>query len=110
MEYKDPAEEEWARFQKEISQEIEAATEMVADDREESTVDRQLEEIDDQMRAWSRVSELERKKDQVEEGVECRRKQAIKKEDDEGMEGGSDSSDVGSDFEEGLMDWRKKLS
>ena len=54
IEYKDPAEEEWALFQKEIVQELDTAQEIVTEDRQEATTGRQLEEIDDQMRAWSR--------------------------------------------------------
>ena len=61
IEYKDPAEEEWDRFQKEISHELDTAHEIVAEEQEEATVGRQLEEIDEQMQAWSRVSDMEKR-------------------------------------------------
>jgi len=54
QEYKDPAEEEWTRFQKEIAQELSAAQEAVAEEQVEATEDRQLEEVEDQMRAWEK--------------------------------------------------------
>ncbi len=54
IEYKDPADEEWARFQKEITQELDTAQEIVTEDQEEATTGRQLEEIEEQMRAWNR--------------------------------------------------------
>ncbi len=54
LEYRDPAEEEWDRFQKEIAQELETAQEVATEDREEATAGRQIEEVEEQMRAWSR--------------------------------------------------------
>lgn len=50
----DAAEEEWDRFRKEIVDEINTAQDILVEDRNEATIDRQIEEIDDQMRAWHR--------------------------------------------------------
>ena len=40
---------------------MDTAHEIVAEEQEEATVGRQLEEIDEQMRAWSRVSDMEKR-------------------------------------------------
>merc|ERR1719189_1446569 len=58
-------EEEWEKFQKEIGEEMSTAQTILVEDREEATADRQIEEIDEQMEAWRRVSKMEQKKDQV---------------------------------------------
>ena len=54
VQYVDTAEEEWGRFQKEIGDELNVAQDILVEDRNEATIDRQIEEIDEQMRAWSR--------------------------------------------------------
>ena len=99
IEYKDPAEEEWALFQKEIVQELDTAQEMVTEDRQEATVGRQLEEIDEQMRAWSRVSQMEKKLSRVEEKVHEKKNQT---DNDLAEESSSDEEE----FDE--FNWRKK--
>lgn len=54
QEYKDPVEEEWEKFQKEIK-EAEAESKVIINvEHEEATVERQLDEIDEQIRNWSR--------------------------------------------------------
>ena len=62
---KDADEAEWEAFQKEIAVEVAASADLAATAQLEETVDRQLEEIDDQMRAWSRVRNIEIRKDDV---------------------------------------------
>ena len=59
-------EAEWEAFQKEIAVEVAASADLTATDQMEETVGRQLEEIDDQMRAWTRVRNIEIRKDDVE--------------------------------------------
>lgn len=54
MEYKDPVEEEWDKFMKEMKTQSEQSHQIIQDDQEEATAERQLEEIDEQMRNWSR--------------------------------------------------------
>lgn len=54
LEYKDPVEEEWDRFQKEIKAEADASNAIMAEDQVEATTERQIDEIDEQMRNWSR--------------------------------------------------------
>jgi hypothetical protein len=43
-----------SRFQKEMVDEMSAAQDILVEDRMEATIDRQIEEIDEQMRAWNR--------------------------------------------------------
>lgn len=54
LEYKDPVEEEWERFQKEIKAAASLSNAIIADDQEEATTERQIDEIDEQIRNWSR--------------------------------------------------------
>ena len=54
IEYKDATEEEWDKFQKEIKEaEVQSMT-IIHEEQEEATVERQIDEIDAQMRNWSR--------------------------------------------------------
>ena len=52
--YVDKDEEEWELFQREIETEMTVAQTILVEDRTEATVDRQIEEIDEQMEAWQR--------------------------------------------------------
>lgn len=54
VEYKDPIEEEWERFQKEIKEEVTVSSQIIEEDHEEATAERQIEEIDEQLRNWNR--------------------------------------------------------
>lgn len=54
LEYKDPVEEEWDKFQKEIREEKTVSNAIMAEDQEESTTERQIDEIDEQIRNWTR--------------------------------------------------------
>ena len=98
IEYKDPAEEEWALFQKEIAVELDTAQDLATEDQQEATIGRQMEEVDEQMEAWSRVRSMEKKLDTVVEGAKERK--------DNAKEDSSDSEDE-LDAED-LNDWRKK--
>lgn len=54
LEYRDPVEEEWERFQKEIKAASSLSNAIIADDQEEATTERQIDEIDEQIRNWLR--------------------------------------------------------
>lgn len=54
IEYKDPTEEEWEKFQKEIKEAEVLSMNIIAEEQEEATVERQIDEIDAQMKNWSR--------------------------------------------------------
>ncbi|XP_046740541.1 zinc finger protein 830 [Diprion similis] len=99
VEYKDPIEEEWEKFQKEIKEEAAQSAQIIADDQEEATTERQLDEIEEQMRHWSRVLELERRREEVLEHVE-RKSAAVEEEVSSGDE---------AEFDE-FLDWRAKKS
>lgn len=47
-------EEEWEKFQKAIREADNISAAIIAEDQEEATNERQLDEIDEQMKNWSR--------------------------------------------------------
>lgn len=101
VEYKDPIQEEWERFQKEMKEETSVSAQIIEDDQEEATAERQIQEIDEQMRNWSRVLDLELKKEKV-------KTEAVKSAN-EGMQEASTEDDDEEDFDE-FLDWRAKKS
>ncbi|EFN69202.1 Zinc finger protein 830 [Camponotus floridanus] len=98
VEYKDPIEEEWEKFQKEIKEETAQSAQIIADDQEEATTERQMDEIEEQIRHWSRVIDLAKHMEQVQSTD--RKQENI---DDDDL-----SSDE-TEFEE-FLDWRAKNS
>ncbi|XP_057660947.1 zinc finger protein 830 isoform X1 [Diorhabda carinulata] len=54
QEYKDPVEEEWERFLKVIKEADNESNAIIAEDQEEATTERQIDEIDEQMKKLSR--------------------------------------------------------
>lgn len=104
IEYKNPEDMEWEAFQKEIAVEVSASVELAAEDQLEETTERQLEEIDEQMRAWDRVRQAEIRRDAVEEQLQGKKtildSVEIKEEDEEVDE---------AEMEE-FLDWRLKKS
>ncbi|GLH10996.1 Coiled-coil domain-containing protein 16 [Gryllus bimaculatus] len=100
VEYKDPIEEEWEKFQKEIKEETSVSAQIISEDQEEATAERQIDEIDEQMRNWTRVIHLEKKKEEVVQVVSGRNAGG----DDEQL-----SSADEAEFEE-YLDWRSKKS
>jgi len=100
-----PEDQEWETFQKEIAAEVRESAELAAEEQLEETTGRQLEEIDEQMRAWSRVREAEIRKDVVEEKLQVKKEVKVEKEKEE-SEGELEDDDL-----EDFLDWRiKKLS
>lgn len=98
VEYKDPIEEEWEKFQKEIKEETAQSAQIIADDQEEATTERQRDEIEEQIRYWSRVMDFVKRKEQVQ--ATDRKLENI--EDDM-------STDDETEFDE-FLDWRAKNS
>lgn len=97
VQYVDHNEEEWEKFQKEIGDEVATAQEILVEDRNEATADRQLEDIDEQIEAWKRVAQLEEKKETMVKSRIIGNKEA------------EEDSDSDSDVElDDLTDWRKK--
>ncbi|CAG4916081.1 unnamed protein product [Colias eurytheme] len=100
IEYKDPVEEEWEKFQKEIKEEATTSAEIIAGEQEEATAERQIDEIDEQIRNWSRVLDLELKKEETKKKVT----------DMDVMDENEDNdSDSEADLNE-FLDWRAKKS
>lgn len=54
VDYKNPIEEEWEQFQQEIKEAANFSNAIIAEDQEQSIVERQIDEIDEQIRNWSR--------------------------------------------------------
>ncbi|CAH0725179.1 unnamed protein product, partial [Brenthis ino] len=100
IEYKDPVEEEWEKFQKEIKEETSTSAEIIAGEQEEATAERQIDEIDEQIRNWSRVLDLELKKEETKKKIQD--VEMLDKEDD-------NESDNEVDIDE-FLDWRAKKS
>lgn len=98
VEYKNPIEEEWEKFQKEIKEETAQSAQIIAEDQEEATTERQLDEIEEQIRHWSRVMDLVKRKEQVQA---TDRKQ---NNTDEDISSGDEA-----EFDE-FLDWRAKNS
>ncbi|XP_018396069.1 PREDICTED: zinc finger protein 830 [Cyphomyrmex costatus] len=98
VEYKDPIEEEWEKFQKEIKEETAQSAQIIADDQEEATTERQLDEIEEQIRHWSRVMDLAKRMEQV-QGTD-RKQENINDDVSSGDE---------AEFDE-FLDWRAKNS
>ena len=101
IEFKDPVEEEWEKFQKEIHDEVLVSTAIQEEDQEEATAERQLEEIEEQMINWNRVLQLEQKKEVVIRKLQATRTSAPTKDDE--------SSGDEADLDE-LFDWRSKAT
>lgn len=79
---------------------------LLVEDREEATADRQIEEIDEQMEAWRRVSKMEQKIDQV----NLRKNTALttkQKKIEDSISSDNSDSNSDDDYEE-FVSWRKK--
>lgn len=61
-EYKDPQADEWERFQREIREASSVSVAIIAGEQMEAAFDRDLDEINDQMKHWSRYMNLEARK------------------------------------------------
>uniref|UniRef100_A0A336KS75 Zinc finger protein 830 n=1 Tax=Culicoides sonorensis TaxID=179676 RepID=A0A336KS75_CULSO len=101
-EFKDPNDEEWERFQKEIKDAQSQSMQIINEEQEELTSERQIDEIDEQMRIWSRVLDLEKKKEQVVEKIHTE-KMEVEEKDSE-----SSDSDLNEDEIDEYLDWRAK--
>lgn len=101
---KDQMDKEWEEFQKEIRQVNTKSEAIVAEDDEEGRLERQIDEIDEQIECYKRVEVLRDRRDVVKSKPLPRK--------DEDMETG-DSNDEDEENEEELLgllsrDWRAK--
>ncbi|XP_050423034.1 zinc finger protein 830 [Adelges cooleyi] len=100
-EYVSSIDEEFIKFQKEMKEENLLSEQIMADNEDETTYGRQVEEIDEQIKHWSKVIELEKKRDQIAQVTENMDNIEINNDSIEEEE--SDDSD----FDE-FIDWRSK--
>ncbi|CAG9764275.1 unnamed protein product [Ceutorhynchus assimilis] len=98
QEYKDPVEVEWDKFLKEMKIVEDKSEAIIADDQDEATADRHIEEIDEQLMLLNKVLDLEKKKD---EAIELLNK--LKNEPK------MDEEEIDDDVDE-FLDWRQKKS
>ncbi|PNF28637.1 hypothetical protein B7P43_G08707 [Cryptotermes secundus] len=99
VEYKDPIEGEWEKFQKEMKEESTVSAQIIAEDQEEATARRKIDELDEQMRNWSRVVDLEIKREAV---------KAVNRRSNAGDDNLEASSADEAEFDE-YLDWRAKV-
>lgn len=100
LEYKDPQDEEWERFQREIKEAATLSNEIIAGEQEEATAERQIKEIDEQIERWSKVLDLEKKKEFVSSKL---KEQPVKMD----IESSEESEADDENFDE-FPDWRAK--
>ncbi|XP_030060659.1 zinc finger protein 830 isoform X2 [Microcaecilia unicolor] len=101
---KDQMDKEWDEFQKEMRQVNTVSEAIVAEEDEEGRIDRQIDEIDEQMECYRRVEMLHDRQDMLKNTLMEAKKSKVSQEQDE---------QIGSDDEEELQvllsqDWRVK--
>lgn len=74
------------------------------------TTERQIDEIDEQMRIWSRVLDLEKKKEAVVEKVKESKSETMNVDDDGRETDDNDDSDHEDINIDEFLDWRAKNS
>nr|CAI5865423.1 unnamed protein product [Callosobruchus analis] len=99
QEYKDPMEEEWEKFIKVIKNADNESNAIIAEDQDEATTERQIDEIDEQMKKLSKVLDFEKKKDDIKVAYDSLNAGYNDDEEDENLE----------EFDE-YLDWRTKKS
>ncbi|XP_075127134.1 zinc finger protein 830 [Leptodactylus fuscus] len=101
---KDHLDKEWDEFQKEMRQVSTVSEAIVAEEDEEGRLDRQIDEIDEQIECYRRIEHLRSRKDVMHETLEdaVRRKFSRETEDDIG----SDDDDILSTML--TQSWREK--
>nr|XP_057922471.1 zinc finger protein 830 [Doryrhamphus excisus] len=103
---KDQMDKEWEEFQKEIRQVNTKSEAIVAEDDEEGRLERQIDEIDEQIECYKRVELLRDKRDVVKRRFQMRKKE-------EPMETEASMEEAEEENEEELLgllsqDWRAK--
>lgn len=106
---KDHMDKEWEEFQKEMRQVNSASEAIVAEEDEEGRLERQIDEIDEQMECLRRVEVLRTKQEAIKDKV----KKELQEERHLSGSGGEEEEEDEEDEEEELMnvlgrDWRAK--
>ncbi|CDW59168.1 hypothetical protein TTRE_0000749801 [Trichuris trichiura] len=99
-ELKDPLDEEWSRFQKELLMEENIADDLLEGDLEQMNLERSLDELDEEIRGWARVNVWEKK---VEEALEKPKASSVQSSPESLSDLESDEADL-----EAILDWRSK--
>ena len=103
IDFVDPVEEEWSKFQKEINDEVTVSVAIQEEDQDEATAERQLGEIEEQMLKWGRVLELEQKKEIILQRMQASRQSRPTEE----IQSSSDEDELEIDK---FFDWRSKAT
>lgn len=103
---KDQMDKEWEEFQKEIRQVNTKSEAIVAEEDEEGRIERQIDEIDEQIECYKRVELLRDKRDMVKSAPRSRKGERRE-------EAAGEEEEVGEEDEEELLgllsgDWRAK--
>lgn len=103
---KDQMDKEWEEFQKEIRQVNTKSEAIVAEDDEEGRLERQIDEIDEQIQCYQRVERLRDKRDVL-------KSKHVPRKDEDMETQGTNEEEEGEEDEEGLLsllsqDWRAK--
>lgn len=98
--FKNPADEEWEKFQKAVAEENVASLTILEQNAEELQKDKNLEEIEEQISMWSKVEELQKRADNLKPQVKVKLKR--EQTDSEGVDS-SEEEDI-----EVFGNWRNK--
>ncbi|XP_067680900.1 zinc finger protein 830-like [Haliotis asinina] len=96
VEYKDKMEEEWEQFQRAMKEESHVSENIIEEDDQQANIERNIDEIDDQINRWKEIEDLHDKKAEVIGKVGDREAQSD-------SEGEVDEAEL-----EELFDWRAK--
>lgn len=101
IQYKDPQEEEWEKFQKMIAEETKESEQIVDEEVEEIQVERTIQEIQDQIMKWSKINEYQKKAEEIQTKID-------KIKGHEEMEIGDEDDDIDEDEINVFSNWRNK--
>ncbi|XP_072173497.1 zinc finger protein 830-like [Diadema setosum] len=103
VEVRNTMEEEWEKFQKEMETQKQVSETLAEEDDEAAQMERNIDEIDEQIQCFAKVESLWNKQDEMRTKVADRQKNRTGS-DGDGEEGGSDDE---AEFEE-FLNWRSK--
>ncbi|XP_045187444.2 zinc finger protein 830-like [Mercenaria mercenaria] len=99
VEYVDKMEEEWELFQKTMKEETHVSEAIVEEEDEQVNVDRNIDEIDEQIQCWKEVNDLETKKEEI-----------MKKAPVDSKKDNDSDEDLNEEMLDEFLDWRSKKS
>ncbi|XP_037954040.1 zinc finger protein 830 [Teleopsis dalmanni] len=102
VDYKNLQDDEWAKFQREIREVTTISNAIVIEERNEASIARQIDEINDQMLRWSKFIQIERKKESFRKPEEKQKNKEYTE-----TQNFNEDSNESIDFDE-FSDWRLK--